>query len=152
MTKTQELAKKIYDIITEFEKDTLDNMDITDRSRYNQAVITLSRIKVNVICEDGDKEAGRYKMTKDGREELKYGTKTLEKDMCDFYVEIEFESDWIITVVHIEGAATNRYEYYILKDGVLSDRGQIWGGIDSVFSDCVKWVRRRREDYKYPKN
>lgn len=91
-------------------------------------------------------------MTKDGREELKYGTEVLERDMCDFYVEIEFESDWIITVVHIKGSATNRYEYYILKEGVLSDRGQIWGGIDNVFSDCVTWIRRRREDYKHPKN
>jgi len=71
----------------------------------------------------------------------------IERDEADFHIEINFETNWKIVVIHIRGPGSNRFEYYISRDGKLIDRGQLWGSVGNVLDSCNTWIRRRRSIY-----
>lgn len=78
--------------------------------------------------------------------EIEYFDELLKNDKCDFILKVEFKDDWVIVVVHEKEAATNRYEYYISKNGRMTDRGQIWGGMITVMSHFERWIFARHEN------
>lgn len=54
MSDTKVLAKTIYDIIVDF-KHVISEFDLNTKASYNEATLTLAKIKNLAICHDGDK-------------------------------------------------------------------------------------------------